>query len=93
MLVGVRLVLDGRITSGTLILFILYLGKLYKPMKNLARMTDTMSKSAVAFERIRELLEDQRRWPTPPAPGRHRGCAAASSSATSGSATAAGRRS
>jgi subfamily B ATP-binding cassette protein MsbA len=36
--------------------FVLYLGKLYKPMKNLARMTDTVSKSAVAWERIRELL-------------------------------------
>jgi ATP-binding cassette subfamily B protein len=56
MFVGVRLVLEGRITSGTLIVFIVYLGKLYKPMKNLARMTDTVSKSAVAFERIRELL-------------------------------------
>jgi ATP-binding cassette, subfamily B, bacterial len=56
MLVGVRLVLEGRITSGTLVLFVLYLGKLYKPMKNLARMTDTVSKSAVAFERIQELL-------------------------------------
>src|SRR6185503_5282267 len=56
MLVGVRLVLEGRMTSGTLIVFVLYLGKLYKPMKNLARMTDTVSKSVVAFERIRELL-------------------------------------
>jgi ATP-binding cassette subfamily B protein len=56
MLVGVRLVLDGRITSGTLIVFVLYLGKLYKPMKNLARMTDTVAKSSVAFERIKELL-------------------------------------
>jgi ATP-binding cassette, subfamily B, bacterial len=56
MLVGVRLVLEGRITSGILIVFVLYLGKLYKPMKNLARMTDTVAKSTVAFERIRELL-------------------------------------
>jgi subfamily B ATP-binding cassette protein MsbA len=56
MFVGVRLVLEGRITSGTLIVFVLYLGKLYKPMKSLARMTDTLSKSAVAFERIRDLL-------------------------------------
>jgi ATP-binding cassette subfamily B protein len=56
MLVGVRLVLEGRITSGTLIVFVLYLGKLYKPMKNLARMSDTVSKSSVAFDRIRELL-------------------------------------
>ena len=60
MLVGVRLVLAGQMTSGTLIVFVLYLGKLYKPMKNLARMTDTMSKSAVAFERIRDLLETTR---------------------------------
>jgi ABC-type multidrug transport system fused ATPase/permease subunit len=52
-------VLSGRLTSGTLIVFVLYLGKLYKPMKSLARMTDTMSKSAVAFERIRELLQTE----------------------------------
>jgi ATP-binding cassette, subfamily B, bacterial len=57
MLVGVRLVLSGRITSGTLIVFVLYLAKLYKPIKNLARMTDTVSKASVAFERIRELLQ------------------------------------
>ena len=56
MLMGVRLVLEGRITSGTLIVFVLYLGKLYKPMKNLARMTETVAKSSVAFERIQELL-------------------------------------
>jgi len=59
MLVGVRLVLAGQFTSGTLIVFVLYLGKLYKPMKNLARMTDTASKSMVAFERIRELLRSE----------------------------------
>jgi subfamily B ATP-binding cassette protein MsbA len=56
MYVGVRLVLAGDLTSGALIVFIVYLGKLYKPMKSLARMSDTMSKSAVAFERIDEFL-------------------------------------
>ena len=56
MLVGVRLVLEGSITSGTLIVFVLYLGKLYKPIKSLARMTDTVSKTAVAVDRMRELL-------------------------------------
>ena len=76
MLVGVRLVLAGRITSGTLIVFVLYLGKLYKPMKNLARMTDTVSKSTVAFERIRELLAtaspvtERARRPPGPTPSR-----------------------
>ena len=66
MLVGVRLVLAGQMTSGTLIVFVLYLGKLYKPMKNLARMIDAMSKSAVAFERIRELLETPAAVPDAP---------------------------
>jgi subfamily B ATP-binding cassette protein MsbA len=56
MFVGVRLVLAGDLTSGALIVFVLYLGKLYKPMKSLARMSDTMAKSAVAFERIDEFL-------------------------------------
>jgi ATP-binding cassette, subfamily B, bacterial len=57
MVVGVRLVLSGRITSGTLIVFVLYLGKLYKPIKNLARMTETVSKVSVAIERVRDLLQ------------------------------------
>jgi subfamily B ATP-binding cassette protein MsbA len=56
MFVGVRLVLVGDLTSGALIVFVVYLGKLYKPMKSLARMSDTMAKSAVAFERIDEFL-------------------------------------
>jgi subfamily B ATP-binding cassette protein MsbA len=56
MFVGVRLVLAGDLTSGALIVFVVYLGKLYKPMKSLARMSDTMAKSAVAFERIDEFL-------------------------------------
>jgi len=53
---GVRLVMAGRLTSGALLVFVLYLGKMYKPMKNLSKMTDTVSKAAVAFERIGEIL-------------------------------------
>ena len=33
--VGVRLVIAGRLTSGALLVFVLYLGKMYKPMKDL----------------------------------------------------------
>jgi subfamily B ATP-binding cassette protein MsbA len=57
LLVGVRLVLSGRLTSGGLLVFVIYLGKMYKPMRDLSKMTDTVSKAAVAFERIRELLD------------------------------------
>jgi ATP-binding cassette subfamily B protein len=53
---GVRLVLAGRLTAGALLVFVIYLGKLYKPMKNLSKMTDTLSKAAISFERIRDVL-------------------------------------
>ena len=36
---GVRLVLADRLTAGALLVFVLYLGKMYKPMKDLSKMT------------------------------------------------------
>ncbi|HEX6162498.1 MAG TPA: ABC transporter ATP-binding protein [Vicinamibacterales bacterium] len=53
---GVRLVIAGALTAGALLVFITYLGRLYKPMKNLSKMTDTLSKAAISFERIRDVL-------------------------------------
>ena len=57
---GVRLVLAGEITSGSLLVFFLYLGKMYKPMRELSKMTDTLSKTAVGYERIKEVIETER---------------------------------
>ena len=54
---GARLVLNGSLSAGSLVVFILYLGKMYKPMQELSKMTDTYSKAAVGYERIREVLE------------------------------------
>jgi subfamily B ATP-binding cassette protein MsbA len=54
---GARLVLAGQLTPGALVVFLLLLGKMYKPMRDLAKMTDTVSNAAVGFERIREVLE------------------------------------
>jgi subfamily B ATP-binding cassette protein MsbA len=56
---GARLVLAGQLTVGALVVFLLYLGKMYKPMRDLSKMTDTVSKAAVGFERIREVLETE----------------------------------
>jgi ATP-binding cassette subfamily B protein len=56
---GARLVLTGGLTSGELLVFLLYLGKMYKPMRELSKMTDTISKAAVGWERIREVLENE----------------------------------
>jgi subfamily B ATP-binding cassette protein MsbA len=54
---GARLVLSGGLSSGSLVMFILYLGKMYKPMQELSKMTDSWSKASVGWERINEVLE------------------------------------
>src|SRR5204862_258300 len=56
---GARLVLSGALTAGELLVFLLYLGKMYKPMRELSKMTDTISKASVGWERIREVLENE----------------------------------
>jgi ATP-binding cassette, subfamily B, bacterial len=57
---GVRLVIRDQLTTGALLVFVLYLGKMYKPMKDLSKMTDTLSKAAIGFERIAEILGVER---------------------------------
>ena len=52
--------LTGSLSAGSLILFIWYLGKMYKPMQDLSKMTDAYSKAAVGYERIREVLAIER---------------------------------
>jgi subfamily B ATP-binding cassette protein MsbA len=58
---GARLALAGQLSAGLLIVFLLYLGKMYKPMRELSKMTDTVSKAAVGYERIQEVLEIESR--------------------------------
>lgn len=57
---GVHLVLTGVMTAGSLLVFLLYLGKMYKPMRDLSKMTDTLSKTAVGYERVQRVLETER---------------------------------
>ncbi len=54
---GARLALDGQLSAGVLIVFLLYLGKMYKPMRDLSKMTDTVSKAMVGYERLQEVLD------------------------------------
>src|SRR5207245_8472057 len=49
--------LNGSLSAGEMVVFILYLGKMYKPMQELSKMTDTYSKAAVGYEQIREVVE------------------------------------
>jgi len=54
---GTRLALANELTAGDLIVFVAYLGKMYKPMRDLSKMTDTVSKAIVGYERIQEVLQ------------------------------------
>ena len=54
---GGRMALAGSLSAGSLVIFIWYLGRMYKPMRELSKMTDAYSKAAVGYERIREVLD------------------------------------
>jgi ATP-binding cassette, subfamily B, bacterial len=58
---GARLAFRGEITTGTLIVFLTYLKNSYKPMRELSKMTNTISKAAIAFERIQEVMSNESR--------------------------------
>ena len=53
---GVKLVAAGQLSTGVLIVFLMYLKKTYKPIKDLSKMANTLSKAAVSYERIQEVL-------------------------------------
>jgi ATP-binding cassette, subfamily B, bacterial len=53
---GVKLASSGQLSTGVLIVFLLYLKKTYKPIKDLSKMTNTLSKAAVSYERIQEVV-------------------------------------
>src|SRR5262249_37447447 len=63
---GGRLVLENRLRVGALLVFVLYLKKMYKPMKDLSKMSDTLSMAAVSFERVGELLSIESEVPERP---------------------------
>jgi subfamily B ATP-binding cassette protein MsbA len=54
---GARLAMTGSLSAGVLIVFLMYLGNMYKPMRDLSKMTDTVSKAMVGYERIQEVLD------------------------------------
>ena len=54
---GARMTLNATLSVGSMVLFIQYLSKMYKPMQELSKMTDTYSKAAVGYERIQEILQ------------------------------------
>ena len=53
---GVVSVAEGRITPGTLVVFVAYSGKLYKPLRDIARQTTRWARTMARLERIGEIL-------------------------------------
>lgn len=51
------LILKGTMTAGTLTVFLSYLTKFFKPVQDLATMTNSIAQTAVAVERVRAILE------------------------------------
>lgn len=53
---GTLLILAGAMTAGALTVFLAYLSKFFKPVQDLAKMTNTIAQTSVALERIQAIL-------------------------------------
>jgi ABC-type multidrug transport system fused ATPase/permease subunit len=54
---GAALTVSGAMTPGALVVFLAYLTKFFKPVQDLAKMTNTIAQTNVALERITSILE------------------------------------
>jgi ABC-type multidrug transport system fused ATPase/permease subunit len=53
---GTSLIVSGVMTVGSLTVFLAYLSKFFKPVQDLAKMTNTIAQTAVGLERINLIL-------------------------------------
>lgn len=63
---GSSLILAGVMTVGALTVFLSYLNKFFKPVQDLATMTNAIAQAAVGVERIRAILEADTMIPESP---------------------------
>ena len=63
---GARLVLEGAMTAGALVVFMAYLGKLFQPIQDLAKASTNIAQASVGLERIRAVLDADERLPRSP---------------------------
>jgi subfamily B ATP-binding cassette protein MsbA len=54
---GAGLIMAGAMTIGSLTVFLAYLTKFFKPVQDLAKMTNAIAQTNVGLERIRSILE------------------------------------
>lgn len=58
-LYGSLQVIDGRMAPGDILLFVSYVGTMYKPIRNLTKFSMKFSRARVSAERIAEILETE----------------------------------
>ncbi len=58
-LVGALLVLRGELTPGGVLVFTAYLNEMYKPLRNLAKLSTRYSRARVSVQRISEIFETE----------------------------------
>jgi len=63
---GARLVLADAMTAGALVVFIAYVGKLFRPVQDLARASTNIAQAAVGLERVKAVLDADERLPRSP---------------------------
>jgi subfamily B ATP-binding cassette protein MsbA len=63
---GSALILAGVMTAGTLTVFIAYMTAFFKPVQDLAKMTNTIAGMSIAVERVTALLDAQPDITDPP---------------------------
>ena len=58
-LFGALLVLNGQMTPGDVLVFMAYLNDMYKPLRNLAKISTRLSRAAVSMQRLSEILDTE----------------------------------
>lgn len=53
---GAHMAMSGRLLPGSMVVFIFYLGKMYKPMQEISKTMDSYSKAEVGYERIQDIM-------------------------------------
>jgi ABC-type multidrug transport system fused ATPase/permease subunit len=54
---GTALMIAGTMTIGAITVFLAYLNKFFKPVQDLAKMTNAIAQASVGLERIRKILD------------------------------------
>ncbi len=57
--IGANRVISGTMSLGVLLVFLSYLGSLYKPVKALSKLSSSVAKGVAAAERVHAILDEQ----------------------------------